>query len=59
MKLGCKDCAGYKKSGHNYCRMCGFQLAPGYVKNGRVAVLYYAHENYCGYCGLLRHKCKC
>ena len=55
----CEDCAGYKKQGHNYCRMCGNDLKPGQVKSVRIAVGYNTNEKFCGYCGELRKSCKC
>ncbi len=56
----CKDCDKYKKNGHNYCRMCGTELNPGYAKYVRIAEGYYTNEKFCGYCGKDRHKaCKC
>ena len=56
----CKDCERYRKEGHNYCRMCGTELNPGFVKHVRIAVAYYTNEKFCGYCGKERNKgCKC
>ena len=48
MKYGCGDCEEYKKSGHNYCRICGFHLTKGYVQYVRLALAYFTHEKFCG-----------
>lgn len=56
---GCKDCERYKKSGHNYCRMCGYHLTRGYVQNVRVAVAYNTSERFCGHCGTAKHVGNC
>lgn len=55
----CKECDKYAKSGHNYCRICGFHLTKGFVQNVRIAVAYFTNEKYCGYCGKTRNNCKC
>jgi len=58
-KYGCKDCEKYKKSGHNYCRMCGYYLTKGYAPHVRIAETYYTDEKFCGYCGKPRGECRC
>lgn len=55
----CNLCEEYRKQGHNYCRMCGFHLTKGYVQFVRLALAYYTHEKYCGYCGKTRVDCQC
>ena len=55
----CSRCEDYRKSGHNYCRMCGFHLRKGFVRNVRMAVAYYVDEKFCGYCGGKKHECEC
>ena len=55
----CNYCEEYDKSGHNYCRMCGYYLKKGIVHNVRIAVAFNTSEKYCGYCGKLRKDCKC
>lgn len=59
MKNKCKDCDAYKQKGHNYCRMCGFHVRKGYARHARIALAYYIHEKYCGYCGGEKHNCSC
>lgn len=58
--MNCNDCERYKREGHNYCRMCGKELNPGFVKYARLTVGYYVNEKFCGYCGKDRRTaCKC
>jgi len=58
-RLGCKKCAKYKRSGHNYCKMCGFEFRPNTVKNVRVATANFVDEKFCGYCGCKLQECEC
>ena len=58
-KVKCGECDKYAKEGHNYCRVCGYHLTKKYVQNVRLAVTYYSHEKFCGYCGGPRNNCKC
>ena len=53
----CPDCDKYETKGHNYCRKCGCELKPGYVKNVRIAAGYFTDEKFCSYCGKLRDVC--
>lgn len=55
----CEKCDTYKKSGHNYCRICGFHIMKGFVQYGRIAEAYDTDEKFCGYCGDPRNNCKC
>jgi len=55
----CDKCDEYFEKGHNYCRICGCYLRKGQIKHVRIALAYYAHEKYCGYCGGPKNKCKC
>jgi len=55
----CGSCGDYETKGHNYCRMCGFHLTKGYVRNVKVAEAYNTSERYCGYCGGPKYKCAC
>jgi hypothetical protein len=55
----CKVCDKYRKQHHNFCRMCGNELNPGYVPYVRIALAYLVNEKYCGYCGGPKHECEC
>ena len=57
--MACGNCRQYKAQGHNYCRMCGSALNPGFAKHTRVAAGYMTNEKYCGYCGGNRFNCPC
>lgn len=58
-KKRCSDCDKYERENHNFCRMCGFEFKPGFVKLVRQAKAYYTNEKICGYCGKQRMECKC
>lgn len=58
-RLGCKKCEKYKRSGHNYCKMCGFEFRSNTAKNARISVANLVNEKFCGYCGGELGKCGC
>lgn len=58
-KLGCKKCENYKRSGHNYCKKCGFEFRPNTAKNAKLAVADNVREDFCGYCGGKIDHCEC
>ncbi len=58
-KEQCKECQKQKKTGHNYCRVCGFHFTKGNMQYGRINVEFTQDEYFCGYCGRLKNKCKC
>ena len=55
----CTECESYEKLGHNFCRMCGFDLRTGYLRKARLEVDNFANEKFCGYCGKRREECDC
>lgn len=55
----CGKCDDYKQQGHNYCRICGYHLTKGYAQYARLALAYFASENFCGYCGGPKRDCSC
>jgi len=58
-KNKCNKCDKYQKTGHNYCRMCGYHLTKGYVQYVKLALAYNTNEKFCGHCGKLRNDCEC
>ena len=55
----CPSCDRNENAGHNYCRKCGLEFKPGFVKNARVAEVYFSDDEYCGFCGGPRYNCEC
>ncbi|GAB1378659.1 hypothetical protein MASR1M49_15050 [Pararhodobacter aggregans] len=55
----CKHCDEQQARGHNFCRVCGFHVRKGYVRHAKMALAYYTHEKFCGYCGQPRHSGSC
>lgn len=55
----CKACARYERTGHNYCRVCGFHLMAGFSQYDRISEAYDSDEKFCGYCGGPKNKCPC
>jgi hypothetical protein len=58
-KMDCGSRAGDRAAGHNYCRMCGGDLNPGFAKKVRVAVASTTAHKFCGYCGCSKGQCSC
>jgi hypothetical protein len=57
MERLCRFCEEYARSGHNYCRMCGWRVASEQESRPEVNMALKPAEKYCGHCGRQLPQC--